>query len=226
MPSVGPLLKSLWASFLAVASTFAGGFGLGWIMGMSVTPVTQTVVAAIIALAVAVANALIGLRAETEAPAGVVDPKKPADPDKPRRVTPLPFGSLLIGLAAGSAVGIWSRTHDVLGPDLDARILEWKATKYADSLIARRLFDRTYPPLTKDNAAPKGEAATGNPFLYNISVENCGVLRQASPDSAQLITQLRVVGDQHVDTVVSQCNSLECMRALVNVLCADSSQRD
>lgn len=222
MPPAKNRRKRRWAFLAGTGSTLAGGLGLGWIMGMSVTPIVQTVITAVLALAVAVANALIGLRAEAEVQ-GEDDQDKP----KPEPVNPLPFGSLLIGLAAGAALGIWSRTHDVLGPDVNSRIAEWKSTGYPDSVIARRLFERTYPPLTKENAVPKGDPAVGNTtFLYHVPAGGCEVLRQATPDSAQLSTQLRVLGDEYVDRVVSQCNSAECMRALVELLCADTSQRD
>jgi hypothetical protein len=133
---------------LTGTSILIGGLGLGWIMGLSVSPVVQTVIAALIAFAVAVATALVGIRSAPQSP-----PNNPI-------ITPAPFGLLMVGIAIGCTLGVWIRTHDSLGPNLTDRVAQWKSTSYADSLIARRIFNRTYPPLASDGSVPKGDEPT------------------------------------------------------------------
>lgn len=88
------------------------GFGVGWLLGMSVSAVLHVVVGAIITLVAGVVGALAGLRTESpvtnrndgaEAPAltnGSSVPEPPKSRAPSVRLDPMPLGLLIVGLLA------------------------------------------------------------------------------------------------------------------------------
>lgn len=113
------------------AAMFAGGLAVGWIMGLSVSPVTQTVLGAMVTVLAGAAALFAGLR---PVPPGKPDPEATLPPDEPserlhKRPLPnvLPIAGLLVGTALGASSGVWARTHNLLSPSPDAQVSEWTA---------------------------------------------------------------------------------------------------
>lgn len=137
------------------------GLALGWLVGLSISPVIQTILSALIALLVSVSTALASIsNAETgpaekadlarnDSTAGSEDPA-PANARKLLRsqVDPIPVMFMVIGLACGSTVGVLGRTHNWLGARNNILVEEWKDTGLSAKEITTRVFNSLYPPNT------------------------------------------------------------------------------
>ena len=104
-------------SLFRTASIFVPGFALGWMVGLSVSPVTQVVVTSIAALVVGVTAVLAGLPTKDVPGQGATSF---ASLRAQIRVAPLTF--MLVGLAAGSALGVYTRANNWLGSRLKPAI--------------------------------------------------------------------------------------------------------
>jgi hypothetical protein len=118
------------------------GVGIGWLIGLSVSPIIHIIITSLIALVVSVTGALAGIK---------VDEKEDsADDGKSKRkvqveVNPLPLMFMIIGLVIGSSLGVYARTNGWLGPDPNGFVEKWKDTELTKQEISRRLFDDLYP---------------------------------------------------------------------------------
>jgi hypothetical protein len=104
---------------------FLAGASLGWLTGLSVSPVIQGVLTAVLGVVISGVSVLAGLAAppflankDTPKP----EEAKPSSlGEVASRVQFLPVAVLTIGLAAGATLGVFARTHDWLGSRLDTK---------------------------------------------------------------------------------------------------------
>lgn len=82
-----------------ICGLLIAGIGIGWLAGLSLSPVVATVLAAIMS---AVGGAVAGLASAGYAPAR-------------QRVNAWPAAILVLGVAIGSPAGILARTHNLFG---------------------------------------------------------------------------------------------------------------
>lgn len=107
-----------------------GGIAVGWIMGLSVSPVTQTVLGAMVTVLAGAAAIFAGIRPALVKPAesdAALESEPPARPTKSALPNVLPIAGLLVGTALGASSGVWARTHNLLSPSPDAQVSEWTA---------------------------------------------------------------------------------------------------
>jgi len=117
------------------------GFGIGWLAGLSVSPVVSIVMSSVLGTVAAVVAVLSGL--------------EPASTDGEKTASfrqflglqpkPWPIMCLVIGIAVGSMVGIRARNYHWFGSDLSSELAKWEAADLANNPIARRLFELQYP---------------------------------------------------------------------------------
>lgn len=129
---------------------FLSGLSLGWLIGLSISPVLHIVVGSIIALIAGIVGALTGLQYRSnESTEDVAELK----PDRIRfnkihiPISPLPLTVLMIGLGGGASLGIYVRTNDFLGPDPQRFARKWSGTGLSEGKIQERLFNQLHPPL-------------------------------------------------------------------------------
>jgi hypothetical protein len=120
------------------------GFGVGWLIGLSVSPVVHIVITSLIAFVVSVTSALAGLKVNG-------DKAQPNNTVSSRRklrieVNPVPMMLMVVGLAFGASLGVYGRTNSWLGPSASRFADHWKDTGLEKRDISRRLFDSIYPP--------------------------------------------------------------------------------
>ena len=120
------------------------GLSVGWLMGLSVSPVIQTILTSLLTIVIGITSALAGISfVQTQ------DSNSDGTPAKRRpRVIfdPLPIMGLALGIATGSALGVYARTNNWLGPKKNSFYEEWQDTGLAKEEITRRVFDSLYPP--------------------------------------------------------------------------------
>jgi hypothetical protein len=155
---------------LAPLSLFVSGLCVGWLIGLSISPVLQTVLTSVLALVTGAVSILAGL--------SVADGDSG---DKPRRrrvkVTPVPVAMLVLGIAIGAPFGIHARTNLWFGPNAKAAS---ELTGIPEKEINKRAYEQLYPPTTGADEAstgetggtvnPKGEAGEGPKGNENASV--------------------------------------------------------
>ena len=135
------------------------GFGLGWLVGLSVSPVVQTVLASLIALVVSLSTALAGLRTGDTQKEDEVSTNSSVNAPPRRNLTwrlpdfldPLPVMFMVVGLACGASVGVYGRANNWLGARSNIYVEEWKETGLSAKEITTRVFDLLYPPTTSNN---------------------------------------------------------------------------
>lgn len=160
---VYPLLIALYGGLRNGFALFLCGASLGWLMGMSTSPVLQTVLATLLAIIATLLTATLGLAKSSDNPGasltntlsglsgkmlGQPASERPAtEPPASKPVQPynaLPLGWFLFCLATGAAGGIFTRTNELLGtiPGVVAGRLGVSPTDSA--LVAKRLLDDLY----------------------------------------------------------------------------------
>jgi hypothetical protein len=142
------------------------GLGLGWLVGLSVSPVIQIILASLVAIVVSISSALAGLHPSDSD--REQDDSQEVQADKPRAhrsrrsfpfLDPLPIMSMVIGLACGASVGVYARTNDWLGARNNILVEEWKETGLSAKDITTRVFDHLYPPPTHDESTAQETGA-------------------------------------------------------------------
>ncbi len=96
----------------AVGIAISGGC-VGFLTGLSVSPVAGVVLTSVVAVVVALVSTLAGLSGSSPSP-------NHEEPNSARHetrgaVSALPVTALLLGIVAGVIPGIWTRTHNWLG---------------------------------------------------------------------------------------------------------------
>lgn len=126
--------------FAIAASLFFTGLGIGWLTGLSVSPVVSIVITSATGSAAAIVAALSGLE---EKPDEANNTTK-----RPRfgwQVNPLPLMLMVIGIALGAMAGISARNQHWFGSSVSAEIAQWTSNGLAKSEVADRLFAQRYP---------------------------------------------------------------------------------
>jgi hypothetical protein len=120
------------------------GIGIGWLIGLSVSPVIYVVITSVIALVVSIISALAGLKLNEP------ETQSSDESRKKRRlqveINPVPMTLTIVGLVIGASVGIYGRTNNWLGPRPSNFVERWKDTELSKKEISKRLFDELYPP--------------------------------------------------------------------------------
>jgi hypothetical protein len=83
------------------------GLGLGWLIGLSVSPVIQGVITGLITVVVSIATLLAGVHTTQES--------EPGKSKLPIEVAPFPVACLILAIALGASIGVYARTHRWLG---------------------------------------------------------------------------------------------------------------
>jgi hypothetical protein len=116
------------------------GIGIGWIVGLSLSPAVHILVASIIALAAAAAGTAAGI-AEIKG--------------KKFEFNPAFVAVLILGLALGAPLGIFARTNSFFGPSAKFLAWRWPSAGTTNASVDRLLFDQ----LISQTAPEKGSGA-------------------------------------------------------------------
>lgn len=217
-----------------VIGLFASGLGLGWLVGLSVSPVLQVIVASIIALAVAATSALAGLKPESDTTASSGAEGKGSSPrfvPSGLRVSLLPLTLLIVGIATGASAGIFTRTNNLLGlmPEISSK--RWSGTGIEKKELEKRMFEVVYAPSEESKTAaaedkgkntekPREQARGSSQFvagLYAATAQQCDLL--AGKKGLDLKIVLLGLGDATTKAAVAKCSSDECLVVIREMLC-------
>lgn len=124
-----------------IAALVMTGFGIGWLVGLSVSPVVSIVVTSVTGVAGGVVAALSGLKYE----ANSATEANKLHQSLGLRIDPIPVGLLVVGIFLGSILGILARNYSWLGSDLSSELIKWERAGLNKTEVARRLFELQYP---------------------------------------------------------------------------------
>ncbi len=177
------------------------GFGIGWLAGLSVSPVVSIVITTLTGTVATILAALSGVKEE------FLDVE--TSPNTLRRllrwVTPVPLAWLVAGLVIGASTGLWARTHNWLSPDPPAPppvvLLKDEIQQWVDLGIAQDEVVRSYFQSRFTSIQPTAPTVPFNPtptfrdsILYaTASPEECviwtGLIEKER--YADLVTEIR-----------------------------------
>ena len=127
-----------------IAAFVVTGFGIGWLAGLSVSPVVSIVLTSVTGVAAAAVTALSGLKEETDQAESKVRWRLP-------RIEVWPLALLIVGMLIGSTLGILARNYHLFGSDVTSEIQKWAAVDVPKEAVVDRLFGATelYSPYTQ-----------------------------------------------------------------------------
>lgn len=181
------------SGFFTWSRLLLAAISVGWLIGLSTSPVLHVIVGSVIAVVVAVVGALSGIKTQLsvadEEPKG--DPATRVSAVSGLSVNPTPVVVFAVGLAIGATIGIAARTNELFSPNKGMFVRRWQGIGLTDVEIKRRLFDQLYPPVPdrgeardrnvdKGRSDSRGQADEHNPraaaltaALFAASVEDC-----------------------------------------------------
>ena len=227
--SLGRLLSPIASgiSFLMV------GASIGWLLGISVSPVLHIIVGAIAATVGGVLSTLNGSTVTSSSQTPVT--ANTSGGQTIRKLGSVAAGSaalIMAGIVFGSCVGIYVRTNESLGPDINGFVQRWKSTGLTDVELRRRLFDEIHPMNSapaapnvsvKATATDEQPATVGKPSmaaLFVDLVQDCDLIRLKK--DAELKAYLQALNQPSIDTALRYCRpgQFECADVIKEILCA------
>lgn len=212
-----------------IIGLFVSGFGLGWLVGLSVSPVLQVIVASIVALAVAATSALAGLK--SDAAGGLGAEGSPLRfVQSGIRVSLLPLSLLIVGIATGASAGVFARTNNLLGLDPEISLKRWSGTGIEKRELEKRMFDAVYAPAEEKTAPAEDKSKSpekarelgkgSSQFvagLYAATAQQCDLL--VGKKGGDLKTVLLGLGDATTKAAMAKCSADECLVVIREMLC-------
>jgi len=209
-----PILMNGLTLIIKGLSLFIIGFGIGWLMGLSVAPVASTILTTLLTAVMTLVGILSGIEGQRgeSSETGQV-------PNLSSRwaVNPVPVAILILGILAGSSVGIFARNHDWLGglEDISKEVKTWTDQGLEQTDVAQQLLDAKYP---KDGTTPVTGSPTGG-HLFSNSKKKCEYLLQFS--SKELPIYIKGTSLKELSTLIEDPEKLH---KVLEVVCTELGQ--
>src|SRR5437868_6089769 len=124
------------------------GLSLGWLVGLSVSPVMHLIVGGVLTLVTAAVGASESLRSLQ------MRGEQNASSSPRQTYSAVPLALVLIGIAVGSSVGLFARSNDWFAPTVERFSRRWNNTGFGGPYLAQRLFQELHPAIRYDQSAP------------------------------------------------------------------------
>lgn len=147
------------------------GLALGWMVGLSVSPVIQTIIASLMAVVVSVCTTLAGLpreKAEGNEDDSIdsrIKSSRAWRRDLSEFFNPLPVMLMVVGLSCGASVGVYGRANNWLGARTNVYVEEWKETGLTPKEITTRVFNLFYPSPSSSGENSLNESENFQPTM-------------------------------------------------------------
>lgn len=142
------MLKRIFKSkqFKSITCLLITGLGIGWLVGLSVSPVVSIVITSVTGSVAAIIAALSGLKDKSDL---IEVANKDQTFQSILSVNPLPLTILVVGILVGSAYGIRARNQSWLGSAVAGEVTQWTQAGltgpgWTREEIARKLFESRY----------------------------------------------------------------------------------
>jgi hypothetical protein len=174
---------------------------MGWLVGLSSSPTVGSVLGIVLGALTAGVATLASLSQNPKVESGVAGTSIVN-----AILAVIALSLLVVGLALGSAGGVWSRTHDVLSPSREAVIEQWVRLGVDRKEVVQHIFAKEYGSRieTHDAAAlPMGTT------VYSLNASELDRLSGLEP--AELRVALRASPEralQRLEQVVTDDSQL------------------
>jgi hypothetical protein len=164
---------------LNTISLFICGISIGWLVGLSVSPVIQTVIGSILAIITSVITLLFSLEDSS-----IKDKLN----DKIGVINTLPLAVFLLGLSFSATIGIYARTNDWFGVNPESFKNKWELKDKDSSGIIKNLYNSLHGQESKEtNNINQG-------VFYNNSENFIDLLKLN--DTETLISELQSISPE------------------------------
>ena len=188
------------------------GLGIGWLLGLSVSPVLQIILTSLISLIVSIICILSGIQVKDDKPAVVLKRHFSS-------VSLLPICVLIIGICIGTPAGIYTRTNSLFGETPEhlktmferAGFTPDSANEYTKMYLLNQLFKN------KENSS---ESVTNKTIAGLYSNENttlCDLLRLQH--GKNLLAILKAQNRPDINRFLEISNDSLSLEALKKLLC-------
>lgn len=196
------------------------GIGIGWLVGLSQSPV----IAGAIAVIMAASAALVGSLGKFPANASL----SPRNSGISALLNPMPLAALVIGISLGAPVGLYGRNSGWFTPaiatsappNLEALVSRWEKLGVNRHEIAKRLLDRELPLKSAHGVYGQSEQPRTVPNgLVAASASECSNFRAAAKD--RVLLELRGSSRPHLRKLANSLpdTGLELALLLLEVAC-------
>lgn len=210
------------------------GFGIGWLAGLSVSPVVSIVLTTVTGSVATIIAALSGVKEE------FLDPE--AQPNVLKRllaaVTPAPLAWLVVGLLIGSSGGLWARTHNWFSPDpppppavlsLKDEIQQWVDLGLDQQEVVNKYFASRVnlpPPVAAIAPVSQTPTAQDSVLFASASPEECTawqalIDKGSYADLAVEVATSQVIPFRQLPTIITDTVHLAAI--VGEVLCVESA---
>ncbi len=199
------------------------GLAVGWIVGLSMSPVLHILLGSLLALIVSVISAIAGLEKadRPEAPKTADNSQSLTHKISRIQIDPRPITCFVIGLAIGSSVGVYARANDWLSANPRVLVERWKGNGLDEAEIRRRLFNEIYGVSSVAGEASKNrQASPSRGGLFAIGVSDCDNLRLKH--GAALRAELAILNDSRINKFLTISSDSLSLEALKEFLCGQN----
>jgi len=181
---------------------FLAGGSVGWLVGLSSSPVIQGIITALTGLIVAVGSLYSGA---TALPAGM-------------KASPPLLAMLLFGIAAGTSGGLYCRTHNWFGADV-----KWLKQQLEEAGVPQDVIHTHLSKLLLDtggDTAGRDLARQRSGQLYaSLPTEQCALYQAKEGD--ELVALMKSSASVPISNFAKRCEKHpECLKAFVEeILC-------
>jgi len=197
------------------------GAGIGWLAGLSLSPVVETILTSLVSIVAGATTLAMGIRSEETKWKAVRG-----------AVSPLPLLLLIIGICGGSVGGLYARSNSLFGQDPEhmkkvltaAGVPDKEANQYIQTYAVKWVFANLTPTkkeeMPKDGKESKEPApSTINPGvgLYAAHAENCTTMLLMH--GAKLRGFLGSLHDPDIDKLLLLCKDDDALENLKKIYC-------
>lgn len=185
---------------------FLGGC-LGWLIGLSESPVLSTLIAGVVTLVCSILVVISGLSMTSN---DAQPSKIPFSYINKIRVGPI--FALVLGVSIAATSGVYVRANGYLGKSLDDTIEKWVALGIDRELALQRVFDHYYPVEGPNNELSKAERGV----LFSVSADDCQRILSVSTDRIRF--ELRSMHDRNVSMFAEEVDDPDVLSVAAKYL--------
>jgi len=207
---------------VGIGFIFVSGGCIGFLAGLSVSPVAEPLVTSVAALVITLTTALAGLNQTKSSD----EPSTTVNQSGIRvAANPIPIGVLVLGITLGVVCGILTRTHDLLGTSQRSKQVQTEKAESTQSKVETGIEIHKISPAIP--SPPKDTSQNDNfvkGVLYQGSTSDCEVWRGISSSEAlrQNLRQAEVIHHKPgFAQIVDGCRDSMCLKGVVQSLCGD-----
>jgi hypothetical protein len=238
--------KPIWIDILSLLII---GFGIGWLAGISISPVASIIISALLGIAISIVG-ITSLYLKFPKDGG--DSRKIIGIESAEEIKIRKFALLVVGIVAGVNIGILMRVHETLGvekrdesfvnmqKDLNELRSWFSETEKADNnakislseeQIAQRILDKYYPKggvaivnkpdLMLPNANSHSAYLFDSKKTIDTSVDTCSGLTDSSGELLRLLLKSKGI---FFEEMASCIQDDEKLKEMIDSMCCKNNQ--